>query len=53
MENTAVILVKLLKSGVEHEYEVPLNISANELVIALNDANVLNLGINTDDLSQC
>lgn len=53
MENTAVILVRLLQSGIEHEYEVPLDISANELVIALNDKKVLDLGINTYDLSQC
>lgn len=53
MEKTAIILVKLLKSGREHEFEVPLDISANELVIALNQKSVLNLGINTDDLSQC
>ena len=33
--NSAIITVKLIKSGISHDLEVPLDISANELCSAL------------------
>ena len=51
MENKAVVTLRILKRGEEHDLEVPLDISANDLVIGLNSA--YQLGINTSDMKQC
>lgn len=37
--------------NIEIDLDIPYDISANELIIALNES--LNLGINTADLSRC
>jgi len=39
------------KKEFEGDFEIPLDISANELIIALNNA--LKLGMDTSDLSGC
>ena len=51
MENTAIIIFKIEKRAVEVDIEVPLDISANELVIALNTA--YDLGIDVTDVKNC
>ena len=39
------------KKGISMDVDIPLNITANELIIGLNDG--LKLGIDTRDLSKC
>ena len=51
MENTAIIIFKIEKRAFEVDIEVPLEISANELVIALNTA--YDLGIDVTDVKNC
>ena len=51
MEKTGVIILNIVKLGITKDIEVPLDITANELVIGLNEA--YNLGINTDDIRTC
>lgn len=51
MENKAVVTFRILKRGEEHDLEIPLDITANDLVIALNSA--YQLGIDTTDMKQC
>ncbi len=51
MEKTAVVIFKYCKNNYEADLEIPLDISANDLVIALNTA--YNLGIDTSDVKNC
>lgn len=51
MENTAVVILHLLRVNREIDLEVPLNITANDLVVALNSA--YDLGINTENVMEC
>ncbi len=51
MENTAIIIFRILKKNFEVDLEVPLDISANELVNALNTA--FDLGIDVSDVKNC
>lgn len=51
MENKAIITFKIHKRNSETDLEIPLNISANDLVNALNTA--FNLEIDTTDVSNC
>ncbi len=53
MKDTAVVLVRWVADGqlIEKDVRVPLEISANELVISLNSA--YDLGIDTQDYRQC
>lgn len=51
MKKTAVVILKIRKRNVIKDIEVPLDITANELVIGLNAA--YDLGINTDDIRSC
>ncbi|PID82958.1 MAG: hypothetical protein CSB15_00730 [Clostridiales bacterium] len=52
MEKDVVIInFNVAKKNINVDLEVSLNISANELVIALNKA--YNLGINTEDIKSC
>lgn len=51
MENKAIIIFKIHKRECEVDLEVPLDISANELVIALNTA--YDLGIDISDIKNC
>lgn len=51
MENSAIVIFKIHKRKFETDLEIPLNISANDLVNALNKA--YDLGIDTADVSNC
>lgn len=51
MENKAIVIFKIHKRNFEIDLEVPLDISANELVIGLNTA--YDLGIDVSDVKNC
>lgn len=51
MGNKAVIIFNITKRNFSVDLEVPLDISANELVIALNSA--YDLGIDVSDVKNC
>lgn len=51
MENRAVIIFRIPGRKEEHDVEIPLDISANDLVAALNSA--YQLGIDTTDVKNC
>lgn len=50
-KETIVIRLHILKRGFEADVDVPLDITANELVIALNNA--YQLGIDQSDIKEC
>ncbi len=50
-ENSVVIILIIKEVGVEVDLEIPLNISANELFVALNEA--YHLDKNTSDIKRC
>lgn len=49
--NKAIIIFNILKRGTTVDLEVPLDITANDLVVALNTAYGLN--IDTSDVKNC
>jgi len=49
--DTAIVILNITKRNFTVDLEVPLYISANELVIALNAA--YELGIDTSDIKNC
>lgn len=51
MEDKAIIIVKIHKRKELYDVEVPLDITGNDLVIALNQA--FSLGINTENILDC
>jgi len=51
MGNKAVIIFNITKRNFSVDLEVPLDISANELVVALNSA--YDLGIDVSDVKNC
>lgn len=51
MDNKAIVIFKIHKRNFEVDLEIPLDISANELVIALNQA--YDLGMNVSDVKNC
>ena len=51
MENKAIVIFKIHKRNFEVDLEVPLDISANDLVIGLNTA--YDLGIDVSDVKNC
>lgn len=51
MEEKAIIILKLYKRNYQTDLEIPLNVSANEFVAALNTA--YDLGIDTTDVKNC
>lgn len=51
MDNKAMVIFRILKRKQEHDLEIPLDISANELFVALNTA--YELGIDTGDIKNC
>ena len=52
MENDkAIVIFHITKRGFSADLEIPLDISANELVVALNTA--YELGIDTSDIKNC
>ena len=50
-KDTAVVTLNIEKRGLLEEIEIPLHITANDLIIALNSA--YQLGINTEDVFLC
>ena len=48
---TAIVIFNIDRRNLEVDLEIPLNISANELVIALNYA--YGLGINNSNIKKC
>ena len=50
-KGTAIIVLNLTKINITADIEVPLNISANEFVVALNSA--YDLGIDTTNIKNC
>lgn len=48
---TAIVVLRLHKRNFTTDLEVPLDITANELVVALNTA--YDLGIDTSDIKNC
>lgn len=51
MSNKAVVIFRIHKRKFETDLEIPLDISANELVIALNEAYQLDIDIS--DMKNC
>lgn len=51
MDNRAIIILRMQRMNADIDLDVPLDISANDLVIALNTA--YNLGIDTTDAKNC
>lgn len=49
--DSVVVRFRILKKNRQLDLDIPLNISANELVIALNSA--YELGIDTGDIKNC
>ena len=47
----AIVVFNIIKRNFTADIEIPLNITANELVIALNTA--YELGIDTSDIKNC
>lgn len=50
-KDTAIVILNIVKRNFTVDLEIPLNISANELVVALNTA--YELGIDTTDIKNC
>lgn len=48
---TVIVRFVMLKKNSEADIDIPLNISANDLVVALNSA--YELGIDTSDVKKC
>lgn len=51
VEDSAVIIFENRMTGFVTDIEVPLQISANDLIVALND--VCSLGIDSEDIFEC
>ncbi len=51
MRDTVIIILRIHKRTFQTDLEVPVNITANDLVIALNAAYELN--INVEDIRNC
>lgn len=50
-KETAIVIFKMIKKNLSLDLEIPLNISANELVEALNTAYDLNIDVS--DIKNC
>lgn len=51
MANTAIMIFEYVNYGTSLDIEVPLDITANELIFGLNKG--LNLGIDMNNISDC
>ena len=51
MENKAIVIFRIHKRNIETDLEIPLDITANDLVNAFNTA--FDLGIDTSDVKNC
>ena len=49
--DNAIVIFNIIKRNISVDLEIPLSISANELVVALNTA--YDLGIDTSDIKNC
>ena len=49
--DSVIVILNIVKRKVTVDVEIPLEISANDLVIALNEA--FDLGIDTTDIKNC
>lgn len=50
-QETATVIFNIMRENYTTDLQIPLNISANELVLALNTA--YGLGIDTTDIKNC
>lgn len=50
-KETAIVIFNVVKRNFSVDLEIPLSITANDLVIALNEA--YQLGIDTSDIKNC
>lgn len=50
-ENNAIVIFNIVDRDFSVDIDIPLQISANDLVIALNEA--YDLGINTSNVQEC
>ncbi len=50
-KETAIVVFNIIRRNFSVDLEIPLNITANELVVALNTA--YNLEIDTSDIKSC
>lgn len=51
MKDKVILQFERKKTGESYDIEVPLSLTANELLVSLNKG--LNLGINLTDVSEC
>lgn len=51
MENSVIVILKIHKRNIETDLEIPLDITANDLVNALNTA--FDLGIDVSNAKNC
>lgn len=51
MEDTIVVMLNIVNKGITVDVEIPIDITARELVMGLNKA--YNLGIDVSDIKQC
>lgn len=51
MDNKAIVIFRIHQNNLETDLEIPLDITANDLVNALNTA--YELGIDTTDMKNC
>lgn len=51
MAKSIIATLYIHKTNQKTDIEIPLNITANELVVAVNEG--FHLGINTNDIKQC
>lgn len=51
MKKTAIIILNARSKGIKRDIEIPIDITANDLVIALNAA--YNLNIDVEDIRNC
>lgn len=49
--DTAIVIFRIPKRNIVEDLQIPLHITANDLVLALNSA--YNLGIDTADIKNC
>lgn len=51
MDNRAIVIFNNIQKNIKVDIEIPLDITANDLIIGLNKA--YTLGIDTNNLAQC
>lgn len=51
MKKNVIVILKIHKRNFQTDLEIPLDITANDLIIALNTA--YDLGIDTEDIRKC